>query len=254
MEHQKQPVPIFKRLWFKLLIALAALVLFILLMDQVAMPWYVRLGQEVELPDVVEMPLNEAQKKLQGQGFVVIISDSVYNAQYAAGTVVEQMPLPFSIVKKDRHVYLKVSIGEKPIIMPNLFYKSPRDAELLLQSYGLKLQAKIPAYSDLSPAGVVIAQSFPAGQVVKRNTPIRITVSLGPFPKRKTVPDLLGKSLDTARRQLRLLGVRKIDVRYIEQDNMLPETVIDQKPAGGVAITDSTQVELSVSKVKKIEE
>jgi len=243
-----------KSFWLKSLYSFAGILIFVIILDYFVIPWYVRLGEEVELPDVVEMTRAEAEVKLTNDGFNVLIADSVYNAHYPAGTIVEQLPAPFSVVKQGRHVYLTVSVGEKPIIMPNLFYKSPRDAELLLQGAGLKLKTKLYEYSEISLAGVVISQSFPAGQVIKKDTPITISVSLGPFPKIKTIPYLIGKSLDAARKQLRLLGISNIDIVYRERDNILPETVLSQEPEKGSEINDSTHVTLEISKVKNIEE
>ena len=254
METEKTPFWMSGRFWLKLFALFVFFILFVILIDKVIMPWYVRLGEEIELPDVVEMTVSDAEKKLHEEGFFVIIADSVYNSYYPSGTVVEQLPLPYSVVKKGRHVYLTVSSGEKPIIMPNLFYKSPRDAELILQTHNLKLQAKTYEYSDFSLAGVVIAQSYPAGQLVKANTPISITISLGPFPKRKTVPHLVGKSLLEARKQLRLLGVKDIEIEYKEREKVLPETVIAQEPENGTVMTDSMRVKLTVSKVKALQE
>ncbi len=229
-------------------------ILFVILMDKLVMPWYVRLGDETELPDVVEMDLKDAQNKLESAGFIVVISDSVYDATMPEGTVVEQMPLPLTTVKTGRHVYLKVSIGEKPIIMPNLFYKSPRDAELILKSYGLPIASTLYEYNDISLEGVVISQSYPAGQQIKKGTPITITVSLGPFPKQPAIPDMVRKSLDAAKKQLRLLGVRRVQVRYEERDDILPETVLKQSLPKGTPISKDTAIELTVSKLKPKEE
>lgn len=225
-------------------------IIFVLLMDKVIMPWYVRLGDEMELPDVVEMPIKDASSKLSKEGFRVVIADSVYDANYPAGIIVEQMPLAYTTVKSGRHVYLKVSIGEKPIIMPNLFYKSPRDSELLLKAMGLKIGHINYEYSDVSLEGVVISQSYPAGQNVKKDTRISLTVSLGPFPTQPTIPNLVNKSLDAARKQLKDLGVHSILVEYEEREDLLPETVVAQDLQKGVLITDDTEIILTVSKLK----
>lgn len=235
---------------FKIIISFLILIAFILLMDRIVMPFYVRLGAETELPDVVDLELGEAVNLLQGQGFKVLVSDSVYDAHYKKGHIVEQMPSAYSTAKKGRQVYLTVSIGERPIVMPNLFYISPRDAELLLSSYGLELQSVFYEYDDASPEGVVIAQSYPQGQKVKAGTKTSITVSLGPFPERKTVPDLIGKSLDAARRQLQILGVDNIIIEYEETENILPRTVLRQSVAAGIGIDEITSITLTVSQVK----
>jgi eukaryotic-like serine/threonine-protein kinase len=235
---------------FKIFIYFLILIVFILLMDRIVMPNYVRLGDETELPDVVDLELDEAVKLLQNQGFKVLVSDSLYDAHYKKGHIVEQMPTAYSTAKKGRQVYLTISIGERPIVMPNLFYISPRDAEFLLNSYGLELQSVFYEYDDASPEGVVIAQSYPQGQKVKAGTKISITVSLGPFPERKTVPNLIGKSLDAARRQLQILGLRNINIEYEETENILPRTVLKQSVAAGVGIEEVTSITLTVSQVK----
>jgi len=238
---------------FKFIVFFILFIIFVIIMDNFVMPMYVRLGNEIELPDVVEYSVDEATKTLENQGFSVILSDSVYDANYEKGHVVEQMPPPFSTVKQGRHVYLTVSIGEKPIIMPNLFYISPRDAELTLSSYGLELGSKFYDYDNASPEGVVIAQSHPQGQNVKLGTSISITISLGPFPERKTIPQLVGKSLDAARRQLQILGVKQIDITYEESENILPKTVLKQSLQAGTAIEDGLSINLTISRVKKNE-
>lgn len=243
-----------KSKWSRAGLYILLFILLVILMDKVVMPYYVRLGDETELPDVEELPLAEAKNKLQAEGFTVIVADSVYNANSEIGTVVEQMPLPYSTVKRGRNVYLTVSIGEKPIIMPNLFYKSPREAELILKSNGLELASTFYEYNDISLEGVVIAQSYPQGQVVKAGTKISITVSLGPFPKQKVVPNLVGKSLDAARKQMQLLGVKDISVNYEERENILPETVLAQSVKEGTPISEDTQLELTVSAIMPVEE
>lgn len=241
-------------IWYKLLFWLIVFIIFVLIMDNFVMPAYVRLGDETELPDVVEMSAENAKQTLENHGFHGVITDSVFDTHYDVGMVVEQMPPAYSMVKEGRHVYLTVSIGEKPIIMPNLFYISPRDAELMLQSYNLELGAKHYEYDDSSPEGVVIAQSYPQGQKVKRGTRINITISLGPMPERRTVPQLVGKSLDEARSQLKILGMTKIKVTYEEQANILPKTVLKQSIESGSPVDEEKEIELTVSEIAKSED
>ena len=228
---------------------LLGFILFVLLMDKVVMPWYVHLGDELEMPDVTEMTVEDATGLLKQQGFIVIVADSIYDANYPKGTVIEQNPYPFSRVKKGRHVYLVISIGKKPIIMPNLFYKSPRDAELILKSYGLKMGYRNYEYNDFAVEGVVIGQSYPQGQKVKRGTKVNITISLGPFPTVKTVPEVVGKSLSAAKKQLRALGLNNIEVEYEEREKILPETVLKQSIKSGTTIEEGMRITLTVSKL-----
>ncbi len=238
----------------KLSLILFGFILLILLFDNVIMPWYVRLGEEYDLPDVVTLNVKDAQKKLKKAGFIPVIKDSVYDAHFSPGTVVEQMPPAYSRVKKGRHVYLTVSIGEKPIIMPNLFFKSPREAELILKSHGLKLGSLYYEYSDLALENVVIGQSYPQGQKVKYGTAIDLTISLGPFPEKKVIPDLVGKSLGVAKRKLQLLGVKNVQIDYEYREDILPETVIKQSVKAGTPVEKVEQIRLVVSQLPIKEE
>jgi len=228
-----------------------AFVVFVLIMDKVVMPWYVDLGDEMEMPDVVQKTLPEAQNQLQQRGFNVIIADSVYDAHFPEGAVVEQNPIAFSTVKQGRNVYLTVSIGEKPIIMPNLFGISPRDAELKLKSLGLNLKTVLYSYSDLYPEGAVIGQSFPQGQEVRKNAQIVITVSLGELPSQRRIPSLVGKSLSAARQQLNQLGISIGEIVYEESESYLPQTVLKQSLAEGTQVGEEAEIDLTVSVLKK---
>jgi len=236
---------------FKIGIVIVSIIIFIFLFDKIIMPWYVDLGDEIEMPDLVEMDVDEAKVALEKSDFNVIISDSVYDANYPEGTVVEQMPVAFSTVKQGRNVYLTVSNGEKPIIMPNLFGMSPRDAELKLQSMGLKLRTVLQVYNDLYPEGAVIAQSHPKNEPVSKNSRITITVSLGEMPSQKKIPNLIGKSLSAARQQLRQLDVSINEIEYEENNAYLPNTILKQSLKEGSAIEEGNEINLVVSKLEE---
>lgn len=239
----------FKQTWLYIPAIYAfGILVFAGLMDRVVMPIYVKLGNEIELPDVVEMNFENAKDLLNQKGFQVIIHDSLYDGRHPVGTVIEQNPYPYATVKEGRRVYLSVSIGEKPIIMPKLFGLSPRDAELILKAYNLKINAKNYAFSDIYPEGIVIGQSYPQGQEVRSQHPIDITVSLGKMQEEVTVPSLVGKSLYAAREQLRLLNIPIGRIAYEERDNILPETVLSQSLAEGYKPQSGEKIDLVASK------
>jgi serine/threonine-protein kinase len=231
-------------------------ILFIILLvigiiaDQLLMPYYIKLGDEIEMPDVIEMHVDEAQKMLTENGFNVLVRDSLYDAFNEIGTVIEQNPYPYALVKEGRRVYLSISIGEKPILMPNLFGVSPREAELILETYGLVLRARNYVYSDMYHEGTVMGQSYPPGQEIKAGSKINITISLGKLKKEMQIPNLVGKSLYEARERLRKLGVEIGDLTYQERDNILPETVLSQSIEPGTSVTHEDKIDLVVSKGK----
>ena len=232
----------------QILVLLIGIILLVALMDKVVMPLYVQLGDETELPDVIEMPVDEARSLLEAKGFQVVVKDSLFDANHPVGTVIEQNPYPYAIVKEGRRVYISVSIGEKPIIMPNLFGVSPREASLILETYNLVPGAKNYVYSDMYYEGTVMGQSYPQGQPVKSGTRIDIIISLGQLNPTRVVPDLVGKSLHEARERLRAVSLKINEIIWEERDNILPETIISQSLTPGQTFEEEVSISLVVSK------
>ncbi len=241
----------FENKWIRRLSYAIVLFLLAVVFDRLIMPWYVDLGNEIKMPDVVERTETEAANLLRSQGFNVIIADSVYDAHYPQGTVIEQRPVAYSTVKVGRNVYLTISSGEKALIMPNLYGKSAREAEIILGAMQLKLKNIRYEYSELYPEGAIIGQSFPQGQEIEKNSSITITVSLGEKPSLRTMPNLVGKSLSAARQQLRQLNAGPVQVEYEENENYLSNTVLNQKPSQGTLLRDVEKIILYVSRLPR---
>jgi len=234
--------------WAKLILVFLCLLLLVFLIDKVIMPMYVDLGDETELPDVIEMSLDEATRVLEEEGFEIVVNDSLYDAKHDVGTVIEQNPYPYATVKEGRRVYLTVSIGEKPIIMPNLFGVSPREAELILETFGLQVGSKFYVPNDRYYEGTVMSQSYPQGQEIKSGTKIDIIISLGQISKDAIVPDLVGKSLHEARERLKAVELDIAEIIWEERDNILPETIISQSIPSGQSFEEEETITLIVSK------
>ena len=236
--------------WFKLITIFIGMIVIIVIMDKLVMPFYVKLGDETEMPDVIEMHVDEARSLLENQGFNVLIKDSLYDANHPENIVIEQNPYPYARVKEGRRVYLSISIGDKPIIMPNLFSVSPREAELILETNNLELRNKNYVYSDIYHEGTVIGQSYPQGQIIKPGSGIDITISLGKLHAELIVPDLIGKSLFEARARLKEMQLKIGEISYEERENILPETILKQSILPGDSFDPGDTIDLTVSKDK----
>ena len=214
--------------------------------DRIVMPYYVQLGKEEELPNVLEMHIDSARDLLVARGFQVILKDSLFDAKHPVGTVIEQNPYPNATVKKGRRVYLSVSIGDEPVIIPDLFGKSYRNAKLILKSYDLDCY---PIYHTSSkyPADVVFAQ-FPAkGEKTRHGTRVTVTVSIGKMKAGTTMPNFIEKSLYEVKEKARELGIHIGDIRYEKRENILPETVLSQSIPPGSRLEPNITLNLVVS-------
>jgi beta-lactam-binding protein with PASTA domain len=223
------------------------LILLVLVMDWIVMPLYTKHGRDFELPDVTDCQLANAVEILEDEGFDPIIQDSIYDEHFSPGKVVQQNPLPFSRVKKGRRIYLIVSAGERPREVPALIGLTPQDAEFRLKEAGLKLNEKIVDFSEFYPRGVVINQSIPPGEIVEKDQLINITISLGPAPSSLEVPNLVGKSLESARKELDVVGLMIGRIRTVYRPNLVPGTILMQSVPPGQKVTLVDSVSLIVS-------
>ena len=223
----------------------------ILLLDWVIMPLYTHHGAEEELPDVTEHSFVEAEKILEAKGFRIVNDGEKYNATYPESTVIFQNPAPYSTVKKGRRIYVTLSAGERRVRVPRIIGASERDAEFTLKQAGLVLGEAFYEYSNYYPAGVVSDQSLPEETEVVEETPVDITVSLGRLPTRFVVPDVVGKSLDTAKRMIRRAGLRVGDISYEIQESLIPETVIRQSVEPDEEVYRGQPIDLVVSRLEE---
>jgi beta-lactam-binding protein with PASTA domain len=98
-------------------------------------------GECVEVPQTKGMLLADAEYELEKNGLIVVISDSSYNRNLPAGTVLEMTPAPGSKVKTGRNIYLTINTRNVPTLpIPDIADNcSLREAEARLKSLGFKL-------------------------------------------------------------------------------------------------------------------
>jgi beta-lactam-binding protein with PASTA domain len=224
-----------------------AVIIFIVIMDRVVMPFYVKLGKEIRMPEVTNLSAEEAAQLLKQQGFQVIFQDSIFSAVHPVGTVIAQNPYASAMVKDGRRVYLTISSGEKPAIMPDLIGKSPLNAGYYLKNACLRLGTLGYKSSSLVPAGAVAEQSFPVGQELKPGTLVGIKICTGQV--RNILPDLRSLSLSDVQQSLERLGLQVGEITYEEREDFLPKTVIFQSPQPGSPFKTGDKIDLKVSKL-----
>ncbi len=234
--------------------SVGTLVLFFLLLNYAVMPWYVYHGGTLAVPEVIGLQFEDAVATLSAAGLVGIPGDTVLDNTIAIGSVVTQNPKPNSIVKYGRHVYLTVCGGEVQVNVPMLRGRSLRDAKFAIERNGLLLGEVQYATSDSSPVNTIISQTVAPMQKVKKGTVVGLTVSTGREATSIEVPDLTGKSLADAQKVLTRLGLTIGKVTEQVNNELLPNTVVDQFPKPGSAAERGKGIDLFVVKVGKVQD
>lgn len=150
---------------------------------------------EIEVPSVVNMPLDKAELLLREKGLKYDVKAEIYHDTVPAGNIIKQDPPPKEKIKAETPVMLTVSKGKESIPMPDVTLKDEREARTLLVDFKeIKVTTE---YSDTVPAGQVIRQNPSQNSpVVPKETVAELTVSKG--KELFEMPSLIGKTRDQA--------------------------------------------------------
>lgn len=98
-------------------------------------------GQEIIVPDLSKMTVDEASGKLSALDLDYVVLDTMeYNKEFPKFSIVLQDPAPNSKVKEGRKIYVKVNAGDYPeVTLPDLIEKTYRQAEPTLRGLGLEI-------------------------------------------------------------------------------------------------------------------
>ncbi len=139
-------------------------------------------GQQVQVPDVRNLPLEKAIEILDDAGLRWEISDSTtFYENYKPGTVIDQDPKAKSYIKKIRIIYLNVNASHAPIIpLPKLVDLPGRQGVAMLKAMGFK---HVTLDSIPSEMDGLILQVTVNGHNVAPSTPVsvnsQIKISVG---------------------------------------------------------------------------
>ncbi len=141
-------------------------------------------GQQVQVPDVRNLPFEKAVSILEDAGLRWEISDSTtFYENYPPGTVIDQDPKAKSYIKKIRIIYLNVNAMHAPIIpLPKLVDLPGRQGLATLKAMGFKhvTMDSIPSENEgLILQVTVDGHSVKPGSPVSVNSKIKITVGDG---------------------------------------------------------------------------
>ena len=206
----------------------------------------------VVVPDVVGKSKSDAENTIKSCGLLPDSDVTEFSDTVPKGNVIRQSPASGTKAEKETYVSIIISSGPERIVgkfaLMNLVGKSRSDAESILDSKNLV--ADVDAVYDNSVAkGIVISQSPSAGTQVKELEHVTIKVSKGPEPEPIiTVPNVVGKEVDTAKSALKkagLTGTCTVTNEYVS-DKSKSGIVKSQTPAAGKTVAKDTKPELVV--------
>jgi serine/threonine-protein kinase len=203
-------------------------------------------AREVQVPDLVNHPLEEASALTAAQGLTIRIDELRRpDPKIAAGRVLGQDPPAGAIARRQRSVRVWVSSGPRAIVAPRLIGESERAAQIRLTQEGVTT-ASIAEIRDADyPPGVVVAQDPPPDT---HTSEVHLLVNRGEDRITYVMPDLIGVNGERAADLLRVQGFRVAIVSQQSSPGIPPGVVIRQTPVGGYQVHPGDAISIEVSR------
>ena len=225
-------------------VALLAFAVGLSVFSYVLMPRLIHREGEVRVPELANLTLEQAQRTLEPTGLLLSRAGERFDPGVARGRIVQQDPPAGTPVRGHRRVSVTVSLGEEYSTVPALFGETRRGAELLLEHSGLRVGGITRAPSDAVGEGLVVATDPPAESVLPRGAPVAVLVSTGGGEEVFVMPDLVGREIGRARRQLEAQGYRVLTPP--SAPGMGP--IVAQDPPPGARLTRDMSITLQAAR------
>ncbi|MEM6646422.1 MAG: PASTA domain-containing protein [Bacteroidota bacterium] len=228
--------------WGGLATLVMVVLLVYLLFDKALMPGVTRHGASVTVPDVVSMTEDEARLRLEAQNLEVRTKEQRFNPNQDRDVVVDQLPAPNAMVKPGRSVYITINSGEVPEVrMPNVVNLPVREAINQLLGRGLRVDEAQPDTIPSPYANTITRQEPDAGDVLPKGSVVDIWYSRGLGDTPVDVPDVMGMTIEDARRTLRAARLNAVIFPPDADDAFV---VTSQSKAPGTRMREGAEIRL----------
>ncbi|MFB0527312.1 MAG: PASTA domain-containing protein [bacterium] len=200
--------------------------------------------EKVEVPDVRTVTIDQARLILESKSLSLFVESEIEDPVIPGGAIINQSPLPGSLVKRGAPISVIVSKGKMGVTIPNLTSVPLEEARRRLAEMGLKVGSITEQSSDSIARGSIIS-TFPSpDSIVKEGTIIDLVISMG---KEVAVPNVLGRRLGEAKEILERAGLKVGRIDYVCDIEKLFDIILRQNPRPGKNVPKSTAVNLTIN-------
>jgi serine/threonine-protein kinase len=205
------------------------------------------LGPErIEIPDVSDMTVEEAIKKLTDEGFVAGEEVEENSDEIAEGSVIRTTPQAGKIRDEGSTVDLFISRGKELTVFPDYTGKNIDQVMDILSFQNYKSVEPVEKYSD-EPRGTILSQTPKEGtEMLPEETDVEFTVSKG--KELRTVIDLMDYNEKTLNDYAKSSGFHIRIIREDFSENVPVGNVISQDPSAGTELAPGSNINVVLSK------
>lgn len=204
-------------------------------------------GRQETLPNLVGMPVEQAQSVARRLALHLDVEDRLYNDKIAANAVVSQMPAAGTSIKPQQQVHVLLSLGPQKVSVPDLVGRSIRAARITAVQRGLTIGDVAWLYWPHDQPSQVVAQDPPPATTDLQSPAVNFLVSMGPLPVAYLCPNFVGKPVGVIQAELEQAGFQNLKVTGVTAPGTLPGNIAQQSPLPGSKVTPDTAFEFQVS-------
>ncbi len=229
--------------------------LIILAIFYLYLPFVTNHGESISVPDILGLEYADLEEFLTDRNLKFEINlDSGYSSEYPALAVLKQYPEAGQKVKEKRKIFITLNAINPPEVrMPNLIDGSLKNAEMVLEGYGL-LRGEILYEPDPARNAVLDqlfeGESIEEGAQIPKGSIIDLVVGDGIGRQIFEMPDAVG--LDVEEAKILILGSSLSigEIYYVESKDETIGTVISQSPRAELMVRVGRSVDLWVARAE----
>jgi serine/threonine-protein kinase len=139
---------------------------------------------EVSVPNIIGLPLSEAQRRLSEVGLQLRIAQTEYSEDVPTDCVISMLGVePGKIVRRGRVIDVVVSRGPEQVIVPNVLDMPADEAQQRISAEGLTPVVAGKTYSETVAEGHIVGQEPAHGVRLPKGKPVQLIVSAGRPPR-----------------------------------------------------------------------
>jgi beta-lactam-binding protein with PASTA domain len=232
---------------------LSAVIVLMVLAGVLAFAFSLKGTEQTMVPDIRGVELSQALVKLQEKELYPRIALRFTDDPNDRGRIVEQRPLPGSIVKAGRRINLVVSRGPVVDRIENYVGQDLNEVKIHLQTLFSSTRPLLsikdpPVYIyDQAAPGIILEQKPLPDTELAGPVALELVVSRGPEKAKTTVPDLRGLDYAAAMLLVEKANLPIVTTMRKAEAKEKPGTIASESPAGGSQVSAWSLLNLVVT-------
>jgi serine/threonine-protein kinase len=221
----------------------------IIVVDRFVMPNIVGVSNRgvVKVPNIVDMPRDEARQKLYAVGLRLHTADRRYSMTTPDDVIISQQPESGASVKKGRHIAAVISRGPEVDTIPAVRKMPEHLAKKAMREKGFHEIEMRRVFDDKVEKDRIVRSAPGGGTVTSREVEVTLYLSDGPRPTHAVAPNVIGDMLSEAKEKIRESGLKVGAVEYKAASVAAPGSIISQSVSPGASVPFESAVTLVVA-------